>query len=334
MTLLSRDEVATLIPGNEAQWLGYRRDDVTSTDVSALFHGLEPGTCANPYKSHYELWHEKNSGLRADFDDNERVKWGRRLESAIAAGAAEERGWTIRPMKEYLRAPALRLGSSFDYRIIGTGGELNFAGGDGPDDALLEIKNVDSLAFRDGWTVEGDWIEAPAHIEIQVQHELLLSGLSRAYIAALVGGNTLHLIERRADPDFQAEIIRRVGAFWQSIALNAPPDPIMPGDAEAVIRRFQFAEPGKLLDARDDAALLEIARRYKEETALRDHHDNLSKVAKADLLTAIGEHEKVLLAGGLTVSAAMVAPCSYSVDRAGYRGFRITESKAKARKGK
>ena len=49
------------------QWLAERVKDVTSTEVSALY-GL------NPYKSEFELFHEKRDGQIVQIQQNERMK--------------------------------------------------------------------------------------------------------------------------------------------------------------------------------------------------------------------------------------------------------------------
>ena len=61
----------------EAAWLKARQQDVTSTESAALF-GM------SPYTTHFELWHRKHSNTAPEFKSNERMKWGNRLEAAIA----------------------------------------------------------------------------------------------------------------------------------------------------------------------------------------------------------------------------------------------------------
>jgi len=128
----------TIIPANESEWLALRTKDITSTDVAALF-GL------SPYCTLFELWHRKKNLTSVDFEATEWVKWGQRLQDSIAAGVAEDNGWVIRRMSEYVRIPELRIGASFDFSI-----ETEY---ERPSETfekgLLEIKNVDSLAFRD-----------------------------------------------------------------------------------------------------------------------------------------------------------------------------------------
>lgn len=302
-------------PADEAAWHALRAQDLTSTDVAALF-GM------SPYKTAFELWHEKRSGEVARVKDNDRMRWGRRLESVVAEGIAEENGWQIRPFKEYGRLADYRLGSSFDYRV-----RQIHTGEDSPDDSILEIKTVDALAFKNGWTIEDEFIEAPAHIELQVQHQMLVSGLRRAYIGVLIGGNDVRILEREADPQVHAGILAKAREFWQSIADGRAPDPVMPDDAAAVIRMHQYAEPGKLLDAREDAALADQLMRYhrlgSDIKRLQEDRD----VLKAELLQRIGDYEKVITAVG-SISAGMVGPAEVSYTREPYRNFRFTPSKA------
>jgi putative phage-type endonuclease len=326
----------TIHPENEAAWLALRAQDLTSTDVPALF-GL------SPYKTLFELWHEKKSGERVAFTENERVKWGKRLEATVAQGIADDQDWHIRPMKEYMRLEGLRIGSSFDFRIC-----ANADGDSGKVvpfdcaamDAILEIKCVDWLMFRDGWTIDEGFIEAPAHIEIQVQHQMLVSGLCRAYIGVMVGGNDIRVIEREADPDVHRAILAKCAEFWQSIDANEAPDPVMPDDAEAVIRMHQFAEPGKLFDARNDAAVASLVREYHQFGEAKKEAEEQQKVRKAELLQRVGDAEKVLLEG-FSVSCGLVGPSAgtlvtaemvgqYVGGRSGYRLFRVTPKKAKA----
>jgi len=338
----------TITPDNEAHWLALRREDLTSTDIAALF-GL------SPRKTHFELWHEKKSGVCAEFQDNERMECGREFEPVVAKIVARRMDWTIRPMKEYMRIEGLRVGSSFDFRIRapvpfvmcdaclfvskGNATACALCGGhalstdaapcgDTEADAILEIKCVDFLQFRDGWTIDEGFIEAPAHIELQAQHQMLVSGLKRAYIGVMVGGNDIRVIERAVDPQVHAGILAAALDFWKSIDENNPPPPVMPDDAEAVIGMYQFAEPGKLLVAQDDAELLALVREYLEFKSVSNNAAEQAKVRQAEILQRIGHHEKVIMPD-FNVSAGMIGPATVSYERAGYRNFRVTEKKPK-----
>ena len=313
-----------ITPSDQAHWLQLRTQDVTSTESAALF-GM------SPYVTHFDLWHRKRSGQVPEFKANERMKWGSRLEAAIAAGIAEEMGWTIEPLKTYWRDPDLRIGSSFDFVITNLP--------EGP--AHLEIKNVDYLAFRGGWLEHDDGsIEAPEHIEMQVQHQMSVSGFARSFIGAFVAGNRFEIIERQRDEDVIRAIRAKVAEFWRTVDAGQEPDPVMPQDAAALIRLNAYAEPGKILDASGDATIAKLLDDYRSAKALAKEHEEDAEIAKALLLEAIGDAEKVLLPG-FSISAGMVADSpgtlitadmvgTYTGSRKGYRNLRITAKKAKA----
>lgn len=311
----------TIIPHTtETAWLEARKQDVTSTESAALF-GM------SPYMTAFDLWHRKRSGVVPEFKTNDRMKWGNRLEAAIAYGIAEEQGWTIQPMKEYMRDPDARLGSSFDFLIICSGGPVH-----------LEIKNVDYLAFRDGWIEHDDGtVEAPEHIEMQVQHQMAVSGFKRAYIGAFVAGNRYELIERERDEAVIAAIRAKVAEFWATVDAGQEPSPVMPGDADVIIRLNQYAQPGKLVDASGDAEIAQLVLKYKSAAALEAQAKEDKEVAKAGLFEAIGDAEKVL-GFDFTISAGIQAETPPTIitaemigktygGRKGFRNLRINKRK-------
>ena len=293
------------VPTDKNQWLEFRSANINSTDVAALF-GL------SPYVTAFELWHRLKSGTMVEIDFNERMKWGTRLETAIAMGIAEDNGWSIQRKSEYIDLPDHRLGSSFDFQI-GT-------------DGLLEIKNVDSLVFKEKWIVDGDHVEAPEHIELQVQHQLLVSGLEYAVIGALVGGNRVIMIRRERDEEIISEIKIRAAKFWQSIDENTPPAVDFQRDAEFIIKLNQFVNEGEVLDAVENQELEELARLYRSHSNVLKHVEEQRKEIKARILTIIGKAEKTH-GRGFKISAGVTAETQVSYTRKSFRDFRITWAK-------
>ena len=158
---------------NKQDWLENRLLDVTSTEVSALFN-------VNPYQTEFELYNQKKDKVVVNLEDTERMAWGRKLEDSIALGCAESQGWKVEQFDVYMSDTKTRMGSSFDYKITSTD-ELG----------IMEVKNVDSMVYRTKWIDDGNGhIEAPPHIEMQLQHQLHVANVSWGCIAALVGGNT------------------------------------------------------------------------------------------------------------------------------------------------
>jgi putative phage-type endonuclease len=307
---------------SEAQWLGERKKDITSTEIPALY-GL------SPYKTEFELFHEKRDGVSVKFEANERMKWGNRLEAAIAHGAAEEMGWSIAPLKVYMRDPDLRMGSSFDFEI------LDSAKGKG----ILEVKNVDGLQYARNWLDDGNGnIEAPEHIELQIQHQMELTGYEWTALCLLVGGNTLKIVLRSRDKEIGADIRKKIAEFWAKVDANAAPNPDYSADAEFIIKQLRGDSIDGLV-AQSDAALDALIERYdylgksiKEQTEIRE-------ATKAEILMAIGSASKVIsqlgtISCGTTkdslgtqITADMVG--TYYGARKGFRNFRFTAKKEK-----
>lgn len=323
-----------LIPENEADWLAMREQNINSTEVAALFG-------ASPYLTEFELYHQKIGALPSVFEENERMRWGKRLEAAIAEGVAEDLGLIVAPFRGYMRIPALRMGSSFDYKIIGlregwsgdeTYRDLYRQHGEG----LMEVKNVDGLMFRRGW-LDGGELEAPPHIELQVQHQQYVSGLHWTVIAPLVGGNTPKPFMRLHDEQVGAAIRAKVAQFWDRVDNGIAPDPNFAEDAEA-IGILYGADDGEELDLSDNTYLAALCEEYQRAGQEAKKHDQARRALRAEILTIIGSAAKVN-AGTFNITAKAVADSpgtlvtpemvgTYIGSRRGYRGMRISAKKS------
>lgn len=303
----------SIAPRDEAHWLSLRAQDLTSTEVAALF-GL------SPYITEFELYHLKVGNVASSFELNDRSKWGQRLQDSIAVGIAEDQGWKVRKMTEYIRMPELRIGSSFDFRIQHE---------DEQADGLLEIKNVDALIFRDGWMVAEDkTIEAPEHIELQVQHQMLVSGLSYAIIGALIGGNRVILEKRIADAEIHHAIKAKVASFWERVDSKSPPEPDFHRDIETIKRLHSFAQPNKVVDVSGDERLEQLVTRYRDFGRTKKEAEDEQEAIKAEILTLVGDAEKAI-GQGFTLSLGMIGEAEVAYTRKPYRMFKANFKKTK-----
>ena len=299
--------IKTVLPKDKNHWLELRQPNLNSTEVSALF-GI------NPYCTLFELWHRKKENLTVEFEGNERTTWGNRLEESIAKGIAEDNQWKIRKMSEYKYDTDLKVGSSFDYAV----GEKDH----------LEIKNVDALVFRDGWLVEDGELEAPPHIEMQVQVEMAIGEFSHNYIGCLVGGNSIKLMKREPDEKVIMAIYKKAAQFWNSIAENKEPAPDFSRDADTIKRLYAQAKPGKVFDARGNADVQGFADRYKDLSARKKEIENQIDEVKSHLLVTAGDAEK-LIGENFSLSLGVVKGSHVEYDRADYRMFKINFKKVK-----
>ena len=305
---MTRHKRERTVPVDRNHWLELRRADVTSTEVGALF-GI------SPYLTRFELWHQKRSSGVVDVEPSERMQWGTRLQDAIAAGIGADRGWKIRRVNRYIRIRELRMGASYDFEVVGD------------ETANFEIKNVDGLVFRQEWEEHEDGaIEAPPHIEIQVQHQMAVSGRDKAYLGVLIGGNRVVVLERTSDAAVIAAIELAVAEFWASVESGVAPEIDYARDAAFIASLYGHAEPGKVIESPDGVGDWVAAYRAAgaEEKSAGLRKDEM----KARILEKIGDAERVL-GDGFTISAGVVGPAEIAYTRDGYRGFRIHVKKGK-----
>jgi len=224
---------------DEQSWLENRLLDITSTEVSALYD-------LSPYQTEFELYHQKKEKHVVRIEENERMTWGKRLEDSIAHGAAETMGWNISKFDVYMSNPKTRMGSSFDYKINKSN---KF---DPPEDGvgILEIKNVDGVAYRKNWKDDGNGnIEAPEHIELQIQHQMEVADINWCALVALVGGNTQKIIFRKRDRAIGEDLTKKVAAFWEKVKAGTPPDIDYLIDADYIIKTLHNqADAGVILN--------------------------------------------------------------------------------------
>lgn len=314
--------IQTIEIENQHQWLTERAKDVTSTEVSALF-GL------SPYLTEFELFHQKRDAVVVKLEPNERMKWGNRLESAIAQGAAEDMGWNIAKLNVYMRDQAARIGSSFDFEIKSS------ANGPG----ILEVKNVDWVQYQKNWIDDGAGnIEAPEHIELQVQHQMEVAGYEWCAIVALVGGNEQKIVLRNRDRDIGKSIREKSGEFWNRVLQNRPPSADYTRDAEYIIKQLRRDSIEGLV-AEADAELEDMIKQYEFVRKEASDLEKIKEQRRAEILDRIGHASKVITRfgslstgqvkgrSGTLITPEMVGTVIGATE--GYRSFRFYPKKEK-----
>ena len=310
-------------------WLDLRRKNLNSTEIAALF-GL------SPYQTSLELALTKAGKIPEADVGSERTAWGQRLQDSIAEGVFEEHGIDGIALTEYVVIDGLRIGSSFDFEIHGPlanaekyGALSDYAQNFGP--GVLEVKNVDGRIFANDWELRDGQLEAAPHIEIQLQHQLLVSGLKWGAIAVLVNGNRLYVCIRMADEYFAQRILDAAAKFWADLDAGLYPPPQMPQDAGILAKLYSHAEPGTFYDGTGDDLLRMACERYSAAGKEATDANERQETHRAEILQIIRDCEKAV-AAGWKISTWMVAPQRVEYDRDGYRGFKVTKIKTKEAK--
>lgn len=267
-------------PNREA-WLAERQTGLGSSDAAAIL-GL------SRYKSALALFHQKR-GLELPTDDDLAVfrKMGLMLEPVIAELYHEETHRDVRTPPPFTVArhaqypfllasidrwawDAERAQRLFPLGQVGADDLVRVATG------VLELKNVSSyVASR--WLDLG---EVPIEYQLQLQHQLLVTGAPWGSIAALIGGVTFRWCDYEADEELQAMLLTEELAFWHRIQADEPP-PADGSDSTRELLHKLHAKTGEgvvvpmpveLLDA--DLARQDAIERMKLANGVRQEAEN------------------------------------------------------------
>lgn len=299
-----------ITPKDHEEWLAMREPDITSTYMAALF-GL------SPYLTKFELYQAKKNGLRLPFKSNRRIEAGNDVEAYAAQKVASDLGMEARPYKDYIRLPELRIGSSFDWILA--------------DEVLLEIKAMDWRIWN---ALDEDCL--PPHIEIQIQHQMMVSGHKKAVCSVWTGIYDYALYEREADQEMHDAMMEEVAKFWRDVESgNAPPiDPYRDGKILEMVYKDQKDEMIDLTGREDVDALVS---RYKHHAAEEKRNEVEKAAIKVKLHELIADKKGGftdnyrISAGynkdsqGTLVTEEMVG--TYINQRSGYRRLDIKELK-------
>lgn len=284
------------------EWHEHRQKYIGGSEVAALFH-------IHPSITRFELWHQKKGNLKRDeFDNDERVFWGRTLEPAIAQGIASKLKLEVEKEDLFYQHPKVKgMGASLDYKI--TRGKLKGA---------LEIKNVDWLVFQD-WGGE-----PPLNYMLQNQQEIECANYDFGVIGVLVGGNQLEIFEYERRPKTAEKLKDEISDFWKTIEKNQEPSFDFETDSSAIIAMNQKSS-GRVLNT-DSSRLTDLCTKLEELTQDRGGLEKRRDAIKAEIFTIVGDASKVMLPK-FTIHCDTIKREAYQVQNSEYRSLRISTNK-------
>jgi predicted phage-related endonuclease len=267
---------------SRAEWLAWRLQDVTASDIAPLF-GLDPYG-----RSALSVWAEK-VGLTLGIEDNPTLRRGRWGEAAVIEMLGEERpSWEIRRAKVYLRYPAIRLGATPDAFAHDP---------ERPGPGVVQCKTVAERAFERHW-IDG---APPLHNQIQTLTEMMLAGASWGIIAALVmdayGGWEPVLYEMGRNEAAEAKIRARAVRFWTDLEAGLMPAIDPARDAETVAALYPRALSPEPVDLTGDNLL--PARLAKREGLKGEVKAALAQIEgiETELKAKLGAHQAARVSG-------------------------------------
>lgn len=177
-------------------WLGLRNQGIGGSDVS-IIAGI------NPYKSIVQLWMEKRGLVAPDLSENDFTHFGTILEPIVKKEFMTRTGWKVRAKKCIIQHP------KYPFMLANLDGVVYEQG----IPCIFEAKTASAYKQKQ-WEHH-----VPEEYLLQIQHYMAVTGMKKAYIAALIGGNHFcyHMVER--DEELIELIMLMEREFWEDHVL-------------------------------------------------------------------------------------------------------------------
>ncbi len=264
------------------EWLKIRKQGIGSSDAAAAI-GL------NPYKSQLELWMEKTGRDREipkpdPNDDSAPVFWGNVLEPIVAVQYAKKTGNKVRRVNAVLQHPAPELNwmlANIDREVTGSS-----------EVQILECKTAGingARLWKDG---------VPEYVQVQVLHQLAVTGKQAADVAVLVAGQELRIFRVERDEAMIAQLIELEKQFWHYVETDTPPPADGSASADLALRCLFPRDDGEVVDLTDNP---ELSQAYEELKQIRQEiaeQEKRESNLKQKLQQAMGEASKAVFSNG------------------------------------
>ena len=272
-----------LIKTNELSreaWLNVRKNGIGSSDAAAAV-GL------NPYKSQLELWMEK-TGRDADLpkpdpdDDSSPMYWGTLLEAFVATHYTKKTGNKIRRVNAVLQHPEYAwMLANLDREVMGSA-----------EVQVLECKTAGMNGAR-------LWKEGvPEYVQLQVMHQLAVTGKAAADVAVLVCGNEFRTYRIERDEAMIARLIELEAQFWQYVETDTPPPADGSDSADIALRALYPQDSGSVLNLADDVGMGAVFADLVTVRASITTQNALESKLKQSIQQRMGDASKAVFEGG------------------------------------
>lgn len=250
-----------------------RRRYITGTDIAAL--------CGqSPYKTPLDVYADK-IGAPTVAVDNGAAVWGNILEPVIAQHWAAEHRVFIEPGCFLVHPTNPLCAGTPDFLAIDR-------------EHGLEIKTA-GYRMRAQWGDDAD--NVPMHYLMQCHWYMILTGLPRWNLAALIGGQDYREFIIEADAELHGMLLQTAADFMTFVAARTPP-PVDADSGRALARLYPHATRPVLITASDEVAtwarnLAELRRKAAEIDAELTAAENNIKLAIGDAQGVEGLEYKI-----------------------------------------
>lgn len=304
---------STDLPDREA-WLAARRSGIGSSDAPAIL-GL------TKWRSSLQVYAEKAGLINPSVEETDAQRWGKLLEPVIAAEYERETKRTTYdpgPFTIQRCADAPFMLATLDRLVVGFFDATTKPPVEAP--GVLELKTA-SVFKREEWHDE-----PPLMYQVQLQHQLAVTGHLWGSLAVLIGGQSFYWADIKRNDAFIDKLMLREAEFWERIQQRRPPPP---DGSKASRETLQALYPKEEIDdtVRLGAeALSWDAEREAGHRVIKIQEDIIDEIDNK-LRAAIGMHVAGVLPNGVRYVWKTEPRKAYSVEASARRVLRRKEMK-------
>jgi putative phage-type endonuclease len=277
-------------------WLRWRRQGIGGSDAAAIV-GLDP------FKSAMSVWLSKVTDVGDDSEEDRSgpMHWGKRLEPVIIEEFKDQTGLIVTDQQARMEHPTLPyMRATIDGLVRNPDDPFEHKDGSSMALGLYEAKTASRGANR--WQdADGNFI-VPEHVQVQVQHNLAVTGYDVAWVAALLLSPVpdLKIFPVERDEAAITMLYEYEAEFWRMVQERRPPSVDGSDETSQALRRA-YAKPTKTAVALDEdqAALLVMWSTSKQLEV--EAHASLQSAENA-IMAIMGDAEEATVNGVVKVT--------------------------------
>jgi len=204
------------------------------------------------------------------------------LEPIVAAHYTKRTGRRVRRINAVLQhATHPWMLANIDREVLGAG-----------DVQILECKTVGAngvIAWRNG---------VPEYVQLQVQHQLAVTGKQAADVAVLVCGNELRVYRLERDEALIEQLIALESEFWGLVETRQPPAPDGSASAATALQALYPRDVGNTVDFSEDLTMSALFSHLLDARQALDAAESREAQLKQRIQQAMGEATKAVFGAG------------------------------------
>lgn len=251
------------------EWLVLRKKSIGGSEIASVIG-------VSRWNTPFIVWAEKTGRIERNTNNAEAMYWGSTLEPILRTEFAKRTGFVVKEVNSIFASV------QHEFLTANIDGYVELPTG---EHAILEIKTA-------GIYAENDWADGlPVEYFIQVQHYLYVTGLHKAFVAVLIGGNQFKYIEVERDDEVINTIVGLAVQFWNDHMVTDMPPDVNGKDSSILTNLYPISKSSTVHFNQD---MQEVFEQYEAAKLLIEQGKYAKEEAEAKIKAAMQDNDTAL----------------------------------------